>query len=144
MGKNLTCPTGNAIINNDNAFQSVNGKHAEVPAMLLYVLILNKTECMPRLVASLMRAGIKGGTVYDSMGFVQYVGHDMTEPPPIFGSLRKYLHPDGGNNKTMLLLLEKEQLAAVKAVVNETTGGLSKPDVGIAFVVPVSEAEGIL
>ena len=111
--------------------------------MLLYVLILNKVECMPRLVSSLMRAGMKGGTVYDSMGIVQYVGHDMTEPPPIFGSLRKYLHPDGGNNKTLLLLLEEEQLPTVKALVKEATGGLSQPDVGIAFTVPVLDAEGI-
>ena len=112
--------------------------------MLLYILILNKTECLPKLISALMREGIKGGTVYDSMGIVQYVGHDMTEPPPIFGSLRKYLHPDGGNNKTLLLLLESDQLASVKKIVNEITGGLSKPDVGIAFTVPVSEAEGVI
>ena len=112
--------------------------------MLLYILILNKTECLPKLLSALMREGIKGGTVYDSMGIVQYVGHDMTEPPPIFGSLRKYLHPDGGNNKTLLLLLESGQLASVKKIVNEITGGLSKPDMGIAFTVPVSEAEGVI
>lgn len=112
--------------------------------MLLYVLILNKTECMPRLMSALMRAGIRGGTIYDSLGIVQYAGHDMTEPPPIFGSLRKYLHPDGGNNKTLLLLLREEQLASVKETVNEVTGGLSKPDVGISFVIPVSETEGVL
>ena len=108
--------------------------------MQLYVLILNKVECMPKLVAALLKAGIKGATIYDSMGVVQYVGHDMTEPPPMFGSLRKYLHPD---NKTLLLLLEDSQMDTVKKIVNDITGGLSKPDVGIAFAMPVSYAEGL-
>ena len=111
--------------------------------MQLYVLILNKVECMPKLVAALLKAGIKGATIYDSMGVVQYVGHDMTEPPPMFGSLRKYLHPDHGNNKTLLLLLEDSQMDTVRKIVNDITGGLSKPDVGIAFAMPFSYAEGL-
>ncbi len=111
--------------------------------MQLYVLILNKTECMPKLVATLMKAGIHGATIYDSMGVVQYVGHDMIEPPPMFGSLRKYLHPDNGNNKTLVILLKDEELDSVRAIVNEVTGGLSRPDVGVAFAVPVSYVEGL-
>ena len=127
-----------------NVLMRIKCSEEDVIAVLLYVLILNKLECMPKLLSALMRAGIKGGTVYDSMGMVQYVGHDMTEPPPIFGSLRKYLHPDGGNNKTLLLLLEKEQLPVVKEIVEEMTGGLSHPDVGIAFTVPVTDTDGVL
>lgn len=111
--------------------------------MQLYVLILNKVECMPKLVSSLMKAGIKGATIYDSMGVVQYVGHDLTEPPPMFGSLRKYLHPDHGNNKTLVILLDDEKLVEVKKIVNEVTGGLSKPDVGVAFTIPVTYVEGL-
>ena len=42
--------------------------------MQLYVLILNKIECMSTLIHELMDAGIHGATVYDSMGVVQYVG----------------------------------------------------------------------
>ena len=82
--------------------------------------------------------GIKGATIYDSMGAVQYVGHDMIEPPPMFGSLRQYIHPDNGNNKTILILLEDAQLAGVKKIVNDVTGGLSKPDVGVSFTLPVA------
>lgn len=110
--------------------------------MQLYVLILNKTECMPTLVSELIGTGIHGITIYDSMGAVQYVGHDMTEPPPIFGSLRKYFHPDATGNKTLIILLRDAQVAEVKAVVDKVTGGLSKPDVGIAFTMPVSSVDG--
>lgn len=111
--------------------------------MQLYVLILNKVECMSSLIHALLKAGIKGATVYESMGVVQYVGHDMTEPPAIFGSLRKYLHPDNGNNKTLVILLDDAQVAAVKKIVNDVTGGLEKPDVGVAFTVPVSSVDGL-
>ena len=31
----------------------------------------------------------------------------------------------------------------VRTLVNDITGGLSKPDVGIAFAMPVSYAEGL-
>ena len=34
--------------------------------MQLYVLILNKTECMPTLVSELIGTGIHGITIYDS------------------------------------------------------------------------------
>ena len=111
--------------------------------MQLYVLILNKIECMTNLIHTLMKAGIKGATIYDSMGMVQYVGHDMTEPPPIFGSLRRYLHPDNGNNKTIFILVDDVELPTVRKIVNDVTGGLDKPDVGIAFTLPVSSVEGI-
>ena len=111
--------------------------------MQLYVLILNKIERMPKLVSALLKAGIKGATIYDSMGVVQYVGHDMIEPPSMFGSLRKYLHPDNGNNKTLVILLEDGQVETVRGIVNEITGGLSKPDVGVAFTLPISYCEGL-
>ena len=111
--------------------------------MQLYVLILNKTECMPRLISSLMKAGIKGATIYDSMGAVQYVGHDMIEPPPMFGSLRKYLHPDNTGNKTLFILLEDDKVGEVNKIVNRVTGGLSRPDVGISFTLPVYDVEGL-
>lgn len=110
--------------------------------MQLYVLILNKIECMSTLIHELMDAGIHGATVYDSMGVVQYVGHDMTEPPAIFGSLRRYLHPDNGTNKTLVILLEDSQVSKVRTIVNEVTGGLDHPDVGIAFTLPVSSVDG--
>ena len=111
--------------------------------MKLYVLILNKTECMPKLISALMREGIHGATIYDSMGSVQYVGHDMTEPPSIFGSLRQYFHPENAGNKTVFIVSEDEQVAHIKRVVNDVTGGLSKPDIGISFTIPVEDVEGL-
>ena len=111
--------------------------------MQLFVLILNKTECLPKLLGEFLSAGIKGATIYDSMGEVQYIGHETVEPPPIFGSLRKFINPDHEQNKTVLVILRDEQVEAARAIVNKVTGGLDKPGTGIIFTVPVSFVEGI-
>ena len=111
--------------------------------MQLFVLILNKTECLPKLLGEFLSAGIKGATIYDSMGEVQYIGHEPVEPPPIFGSLRKFINPDHEQNKTVLVILHDEQVEAARAIVNNVTGGLDKPGTGIIFTVPVSFVEGI-
>ena len=111
--------------------------------MQLFVLILNKTECLPKLLGDFLSAGIKGATIYDSMGEVQYIGHETVEPPPIFGSLRKFINPDHEQNKTVLVILRDEQVEAARAIVNKVTGGLDKPGTGIIFTVPVSFVEGI-
>lgn len=111
--------------------------------MQLFVLILNKTECLPKLLGEFLSAGIKGATIYDSMGEVQYIGHETVEPPPIFGSLRKFINPDHEQNKTVLVILRDEQVEAARAIVNKVTGGLDKPSTGIIFTVPVSFVEGI-
>ena len=111
--------------------------------MQLFVLILNKTECLPKLLGEFLSAGIKGATIYDSMGEVQYIGHETVEPPPIFGSLRKFINPDHEQNKSVLVILRDEQVEAARAIVNKVTGGLDKPGTGIIFTVPVSFVEGI-
>ena len=111
--------------------------------MQLFVLILNKTECLPKLLGEFLSAGIKGATIYDSMGEVQYIGHETVEPPPIFGSRRKVINPDHEQNKTVLVMLRDEQVEAARAIVNKVTGGLDKPGTGIIFTVPVSFVEGI-
>ena len=111
--------------------------------MQLFVLILNKTECLPKLLGEFLSAGIKGATIYDSMGEVQYIGHETVEPPPIFGSLRKFINPDHEQNKTVLVILRDEQVEAARAIVNKVTGGLDKPGTGIIFTVPVSFVAGI-
>ncbi|MGM9663835.1 MAG: hypothetical protein ACI3XF_03235 [Eubacteriales bacterium] len=111
--------------------------------MQLFVLILNKTECLPKLLGEFLSAGIKGATIYDSMGGVQYIGHETVEPPPIFGSLRKFINPDHEQNKTVLVILRDEQVETARDIVNKVTGGLDKPGTGIIFTVPVSFAEGI-
>lgn len=111
--------------------------------MQLLVLILNKTECLHGILSGFLDSGIKDATIYDSMGMLQYIGHDTVEPPPIFGSLRKYLNPDHENNKTLLTLVRDDQVQIAMDIINKETGGLAKAGTGVAFTLPVSRTEGL-
>ena len=111
--------------------------------MQLFVLILNKTECMHGILAGFLAGGIKDATIYDSMGMLSYIGHDTVEPPPMFGSLRQFLNPDQENNKTLVTLLRDDQVKVALDIINKETGGLDKPKTGVAFTVPVSFTEGL-
>lgn len=59
------------------------------------------------------------------------------------GSLRAMLDPDREENKTILMVLQEEQVEKVRAVSQSVLGDLSKPDTAIFFTVPVDFAEGV-
>lgn len=111
--------------------------------MQLLVLILNRTECLHGILSGFLDGGIKSATIYDSMGMLQYIGHDTVEPPPIFGMLRQYLNPDHETSKTVLTLLHDDQVDTALAIINKETGGLDRAGVGVAFTVPVGRTAGI-
>ena len=111
--------------------------------MQLLVLVLNKTELLGEVLSSLIKAGLKGATVIDSMGALRVIDKDTVEPPPIFGSLRKYLTPSHEQSKTVFIVLRDSEVEIARATINKVTGGLDKPDTGIMFSVPVSFAEGL-
>lgn len=110
--------------------------------MQLLVLVLNKVECLPKIMRRFFESGIHGSTIIDSLGMLQYLGHETVEPPPIFGSLRKYINPSHDPNKTVFVLLKEEQVETARKIINEVTGGLDKPNVGILFVLPTVLTEG--
>ncbi len=110
--------------------------------MQLLVLVLNKVECLPKIMRRFFESGIHGSTIIDSIGMLQYLGHETVEPPPIFGSLRKYINPSHDPNKTVFVLLREDQIETARNIINEVTGGLDKPNVGILFVLPTVFTEG--
>ena len=111
--------------------------------MKLLVLVLNKTECLGRLLTELLNAGLKGATVIDSQGMLRVLSSDSVEPPPIFGSLRKFMTPSHEMNKTVFIVLPDEKINVARKIINDVTGGIDKPDTGIVFAVPLSFADGI-
>ena len=111
--------------------------------MELLIVILKKVECLGEILSRMMEAGISGATVVDSQGMLTVMNDDDVEAPPIFGSLRKFLNPERESQKMILVLLDNDQMETAKAIVDEETGGLDKPNTGILFTLPVSFAEGV-
>ena len=110
--------------------------------MQLFVLVLNRTECLEPILEQMLIKGISGATILESTGMMRVLDPE-DEDQPIFGMIRHLVDPQRKGSKTMLALLEEEQLPIMRRIIREETGGLDKPDTGIAFSIPTLFVEGL-
>lgn len=109
--------------------------------MKLLIIVLNKIECLDRLLTAFGKHNIPGATILDSRGMAQTLeGHDELR---FTASLRLLMNPAHRENKTILIVISEDRVDEVVRIVNEVTGGLDKSDTGILFTVPVEHTEGI-
>lgn len=109
--------------------------------MKLLIIVLNKVECLDKLLDRLGRHNVPGATILDSKGMAQELeGHDELR---FMASLRLLMNPAHKENKTIFMVLSDEKVAEVSRIVREATGGLDHPDSGILFTVPVDYVEGL-
>lgn len=109
--------------------------------MKLLVIVLNKVECLDKLLTSFGKNHIPGATILDSRGMAQELGeHDELR---FLGSLRRLMNPAHTENKTIFMVVPEEKVAAVSEIVNKATGGLDHPDTGILFTLPIDYVEGV-
>ena len=112
--------------------------------MQLLVLVLNKLEVLDELLTQMASAGISGATILNSTGMATTLVHHTEEDVPLFGILRKMLNPDREESKTIFTVLKEEQFETAKEIINRVTGGLSKPNTGIVFTLPINSVEGLV
>ena len=93
--------------------------------MQLFVYISSNPEVVSPLMSELLSKGIHGATSVDCKGMLKSINDSSVEPPPVFGSLRKFINP------------------VVKAAVHKICGDLRLPNTGIFFSVPVMNWEGV-
>lgn len=109
--------------------------------MKLLFLVLNKVECLDKILTRLGKSGIMGATILDSKGMAHSLeGHDELR---FMASLRLLMNPAHKENKTIFMVLPDEKIETVFKIMNEVTGGLDKPDTGILFTVPLDRVEGL-
>ncbi|MCR5041418.1 MAG: hypothetical protein K6C36_04875 [Clostridia bacterium] len=112
--------------------------------MQLLVLILSKTALMPGIISRLMQEGYGDPTVISGEGAVSILDSSNIEPPPIFGSLRRFINgTDKHENKLMLLVLPDEKVEAAQELISEEVGGIEKPNTGIMFTLPIGGVRGL-
>ncbi len=112
--------------------------------MLLYVLVLNKIGLLEPLFEKMMEKGICGATVLDSTGMMRVLSDDENANLPMYGLLRHMFSPERKQSKTVFVVLEESMLPVMDAIVDEVTGGLDRPDTGIAFALPLSYQKGLI
>ncbi len=108
--------------------------------MRLMVMILSKTDALARFLEGLSAAGIGGATILDSEGLASTVAR--LDSSFFSASLRAFFIGLDGN-KTILSLIQDDQMDLVRRVAYSTVGDLSQPGTGILFTVPVDFAEGL-
>lgn len=109
--------------------------------MKLLMIVLNKTECLERLLTAFGTNEIMGATIIDSKGMAQEL--DQLDDLDFMLPLRMLIHPAHHENKTIFMVVPDEKVKKVSDIVNEVTGGLGKPDTGILFTVPIDHIEGL-
>ena len=109
--------------------------------MQLLVIVLNKLECLDKLLTALEEEHIPGATILDSRG----MAHSLEDVDALrfMGSLRQILDPAHKESKTLFMVAKEKDVAIISHLVNEVTGGLSQPDTGILFTLSVDSVEGM-
>ena len=110
--------------------------------MQVFVLVLNRTEHLERLLQEFSDHGLRGATVLDSRGMARIL-HSEDEMPLFYG-LRAIMEPEHRVSKTIFMVLPDDQVETARRVVNQVTGGLDVPDSGIMFALPVTMVEGLV
>lgn len=108
--------------------------------MKLMVLILNKTEALEYLLEGLSAAGISGATIIPSSGMAMTLS--KMNSSFLSSSIRSMFSGEVDDNKTIISVIENDQLDLARRVVYNTVGDLSQPNTGIMFTVPLDFVEG--
>ncbi len=111
--------------------------------MQLMVIILKNVDTLEELLTQLGNAGIRGATILDSTGMASELARSNGEDDLSFVSaLRAYLNPEHEKNKTILTVMQAEQVLVAKDIVEAVVGDLSQPNTGIIFTVPIASIFG--
>ena len=104
--------------------------------MELLVIIISKEEYFERVVSLLVEVGISRATILESEG----LGHFLAYEVPIFAGLRQLVGERRQANRTILAVIEKEEVVSElnKLLIKEGID-FTKPGVGIIFTVPVNK-----
>lgn len=109
--------------------------------MKLVVIVLNKLDCLDKLLTAFSKNSIPGATILSSRGMAQTLeAHDELR---FIGSLRMLMNANYKENRTILMAVPDEKVDTVVELVNKATGGLDQPDSGILFTLPIDRVEGM-
>jgi len=108
--------------------------------MKLLVFILNDERLLEEILEAYVEAGISRATILDSEG----MGRFLTYEVPLFAGFKDFMKGNKPYNKTILSLLEDEQLLdQLIPLIEKTTGSLDAPGTGLMFTLPVDWVHGL-
>ncbi|MFA5658706.1 MAG: hypothetical protein WC900_05420 [Oscillospiraceae bacterium] len=109
--------------------------------MKLMMFVLNKIDVLDYLLEDMSKAGINGATIINSTGMAMTLSR--LENSFLGGSLRALFDADRDDNRTVLAVIQEDQLEIVRQIIKDVVGDLSKPNTGILFTLPIDFVEGL-
>ena len=108
--------------------------------MQLVICVLNKTSALESILREFGNNGINGATVLESKGMAHILSEN--EELKFMESIAKFLNPENSESKTLFVVAPDEEAEKIASIIDLCTGGLSNPDTGIVFSVPVVKTWG--
>lgn len=105
-----------------------------------FVCILKDYRRVEDLLLAFVDHGIPGATVLEGRGMGQIVGGEM----PAFAGARGAFPGSAADSQIVFSVMSAEQAAFCLKLANHLAGPLEEPGRGVAFVLPVSAALGVL
>ena len=108
--------------------------------MQLLICVLNKTSALDIILRSFSENSINGATVLTSKGMAHILSE--SEDFKFVDSLMKLLNPENTESRTFFLVIDEDKVDKALSIIDLATGGIDKPDTGIAFTIPVLRTFG--
>lgn len=103
-------------------------------------LVLHKVEKLDDILTVLQKNGVSGGTIIESKGMLNTL---KSNDNFIIESLRIFLEDPRETSKTLFFILKNEDVEKVKKLIDETLGGIDKPNTGIMFGIDLTFVAGL-
>ena len=104
----------------------------------LVVIFLNRVEYLEDLLSAFLEIGVGGATVVDSVG----MGHILSHHVPIFAGMRTAFPGSSPANRTILAVVEDDQVGEMIAVAEDVCGSFDEPGLGLLVALPLDQVRG--
>ena len=107
--------------------------------MSVLFIVLNDISYLDKILGKFYELGVSGATILDSQGMASAIVYQEMESIPLFGSLKTLLKGSKPYNKTILTVIEDEQLLQ-KTIIEVKELLKDAPHwAGVMFTIPVGE-----
>ncbi|HHU79925.1 MAG: P-II family nitrogen regulator [Bacilli bacterium] len=105
--------------------------------MVTLVIVLNETDYLNEVLATLVNNNVKGATIIDSQGMGSAIVKGDYQYIPIFGSLRKLIDENHLYNKTIFSVVKEEIVEELVEAIRNLFEK-KRPGIGFIFTMPVN------
>ncbi|HHV43445.1 MAG TPA: hypothetical protein GXX57_02080 [Firmicutes bacterium] len=107
--------------------------------MQVLFITLSRTDVLHDILSDFVEAGIKGATVFNTHGLSELIPERL----PLFGRLSHLTAGAPKEHRTIMTVIEEQQVEEAIRIVENYVGDLDEPDTAVAFTVPVLFAKGL-